>query len=134
MRMRGKLPIFNYKDTWSLDSTLAPIICAGLKKFKEVISSTDWGGYPSDFDTEEDWYKVLDKMIWSFENAHFELNIPEKYWEGTEDMSFTGTLNREKTPEQKALWDEYMKTCNAHQERLEEGFELFGKYFQSLWW
>jgi hypothetical protein len=36
MRMKGKKPIFSYKDTWSLDMVLSPIIAEGLKKFLEV--------------------------------------------------------------------------------------------------
>jgi hypothetical protein len=134
MRMRGKLPIFSYRDTFSLDSTLAPIIAAGLRKFKDTISSTEWGGYPNGFDTEEEWHEVLDKMIWSFENADFEIGLPPEYWEETKGMSLVDTLNRGKTPNQKAIWDEYMKNCEAHQERLVEGFDLFAKHFQSLWW
>jgi hypothetical protein len=46
MRLRGKKPIFNVKDTWSLDSTLNPIIAEGLKKFKEVIMGENVAGYP----------------------------------------------------------------------------------------
>ena len=54
MRMKGKKPIFNYDDTYSLDSTLSPIIAEGLKKFKEVIMNDDNpAGYPLDIVDEE---------------------------------------------------------------------------------
>jgi hypothetical protein len=46
MRFKGKKPIFNYDDTWSLDATLSPIIAEGLKKFKEVIMKDNVAGYP----------------------------------------------------------------------------------------
>jgi|26BtaG_2_1085354.scaffolds.fasta_scaffold18337_2 hypothetical protein len=134
MRMRGKLPIFSYRDTFSLDATLAPIICAGLKKFKDTISSTDWGGYPNGFKTEEDWHEVLDKMIWSFENVDFEIGLPPEYWEEFDGLDPLEVITRERTPTQKVLWGEYMDNCEAHQEKLQEGFDLFAKHFRSLWW
>jgi len=134
MRMRGKLPIFTYRDTFSLDATLAPIICAGLKKFKDAITNTDWGGYPHCFETQEEWHEVIDKMIWSFENADLEIELPEEYWEGTQGMSPLERVKREKTPAQKVMWEEYIRASEEHQEELQKGFDLFAKHFQSLWW
>lgn len=134
MRMRGKLPIFNNKDTWDLSNTLAPIISTGLKKFKEQLCGSDFGGYPCDFETPEEWHKTIDKMILAFEYAVEDVHLNEKYWKGTEGMSIPDKLNRPKTPEMLEMWGDYMKELEERQNQIEEGLELFSKHFQSLWW
>ena len=48
-------------DTWSMYTTLSPIILPMLKQLKATKH-----GYPSDL-TEKQWEKMMDKMIWSFE-------------------------------------------------------------------
>lgn len=112
MRFRGKKPIFNYDDTWSLDMTLAPIIFEGLKKYKEVITSEDnCAGFPGrlygscDFgytveDGDEElaqqtWYRILDEMISAFDGYD---------------------------------------VINDDSEDRQKGIELFAKYFTCLWW
>lgn len=46
MRMKGKKVIFDRMDTLNLETTLSPVIAAGLKKFKEVILEDNVAGYP----------------------------------------------------------------------------------------
>lgn len=80
MRLKGKKPIFNYKDCWSMDMTLSPIIHAGLVKFKEELVKHPFAGYPSDFhkgDDEKDseasyqeWLDTLSKMIYAFDEKN----------------------------------------------------------------
>ena len=90
MRMKGKKVIFDIKDTFSMSHTLDKVICAGLKKFKEVITSDDYNyamGVPFNilvelFPNSDDrnhtneevefggtvWLSYIDMMIYAFEN------------------------------------------------------------------
>jgi len=63
-------------------------------------------GFPSGL-TEEKWDEILDKIIRSFQ---FVVNE----FEGNEDYSLETIKHREK--------------C------MQDGCELFGKYFRNLWW
>ena len=67
----------NYKDTFSLDYTLSPIILAALKKFREQ-SHKDMFGYPSRLNTDFSlpdnsdlgpiiWEGLIDHMIYAFD-------------------------------------------------------------------
>lgn len=49
------------KDTWNLDITIAKFVIPRLELFKKVIDC-----YPKQFDSMEEWYEVLDKMITAF--------------------------------------------------------------------
>jgi hypothetical protein len=101
-------------DTWSLDHTLALIIHPALLKFKEDSLNT---GHPCLCDDpsvctiegnvctcSDQWQMILDKMIWSFEQI------------------ITDDINSYRL-------DQYKQ----YETRMQEGLELFGKYFRSLW-
>lgn len=114
--------IDNY-DTWSMDYTLAHIVTPMLKQLKEkkhgapFVDDADVPEYlrksaapptKNEWDTDENFFKrwdwVMDEMIFAFESK---LN---DYWEDVE-------------------WEER----RVIEERIQNGFVLFGKYFQSLW-
>jgi len=63
-------------------------------------------GNPCDF-TEESWDEVLDKMIFAMQA------IADGSW----------SYENEDIEEARAYWN-----------RVQEGLELFGKYFRDLWW
>lgn len=44
MRMKGKKPIFNYRDCWSLDEVFDKVICEGVKAFKKYHQECGYGG------------------------------------------------------------------------------------------
>lgn len=97
---------FPNDDCWNLDHILAPIILAGLKKFRKlgVLS------YPSKIDEApieiEDglsrWYWAIDEMIWAFE-----------YFIKDDVVD--------------------MIDNKKNYDRMVEGMILFGKYYGSLW-
>lgn len=101
-------------DTWNMDYTLALIIVPMLKQLKDTKH-----GIPSDFVEEgEDWVVgeakwdfVLDKIIWSFEQI-----IHSEY---EEDFHQPNNLN--------------LDAYYAYNEHIQEGLNLFGKYYRSLW-
>jgi hypothetical protein len=95
-------------DTWSMDHTLAPIILPMLVQLKENNHS-----HPSEL-TEQEWDYIMDEMIWTFEQKCRD--------DWMEDYDYN-KWDRE--------WDR--DGANAHQERMSNGFILFGKYFENLW-
>jgi hypothetical protein len=160
--VRHKLPWnkdvvkIDYYDTWSVDHTLAPIILPLLKQLKTTkhgygfIEDEDapkelrsvyalpketweWDG---NVEARYEW--VLDEMIWSFEqlcdeNAEdkFWITKPELDWEHMTEPFEEGQKSREvKWTVEGKLDHEGLK---AHNERIQRGLVLFGKYFRTLW-
>ena len=148
--------IIDYYDTWSMDSTLSPIILAMLKQLKEtkhgfgMIDDEDapkhlhsiyalpketWN-WDDNAEARYEW--VLDEMIWSFEQLCDE-NAEDKFWIVHPKIDWKD-MNRpfdegETTREMKwkvrgELDSEGLK---AHNQRIERGLTLFGKYFRTLW-
>lgn len=119
-------------DTWSMDHTLAHIVLPMLVQLKrtkhgapvvdnddvpeELRMSDKWyeEKYSVNGETDENFFKrwdyVLDEMIWAFNEKC------RDDWRG--DYYYN-------------KWD--MDGYNAHQERISNGFRLFGKYYESLW-
>ena len=102
-KQKTSIRIDNY-DTWSMDHTLAPIILPMLVQLKETTH-----GHPADL-TEQEWDDILDEMIWAFEQKCRD--------DWMEDYDYN-------------KWDQ--EGANAHQERMTNGFRLFGTYFENLW-
>lgn len=117
----------NPKETWSLDVNLAKYIIPRLKKFKELNN-----GYPgiSEMDTPEKWDEALDKMIQAFE---YVIDLDE-YWLDDPRYDYTDIMfgkNKEfyeKIKENKITED--IRRLAA----INEGLQLFAKYYMSLWW
>lgn len=117
-KQKTSVKIHKY-DTWSMDHTLAPIILPMLVQLKETTHS-----HPADL-TEQEWDEILDEMIWAFEQKC------KDDWEDTYYGPYT------ENPDGSILggrfeWidDEGLK---KHQERMSNGFRLFGKYYENLW-
>ena len=135
-------------DTWSMDHTLAPIIVPMLKQLKESkhgAPNVDLEDVPENLrPTEEDienyaqdgatdtkffarWDWVMDEMIWSFEQKCRD-NWEEDYYKYEDDPTNTEGLGLGI----KLVW-ENREGQQAHQERMNNGFRLFGKYYEALW-
>ena len=119
-----KVKLDNY-DTWSMDHTLSYIVLPMLKQLKETkhgapyvddkdvpkeLRSTSAPPKENDWDVDANHFKrwdwVLDEIIWSFEQK-----ISDEYFYKMDDEA------------------EYKK----YDKRLNNGFKLFGKYYQNLW-
>jgi len=103
---------YSDNDLWALDYTLSKVILPYLKGFRK----TNKMGYPMGMKGKmKEWHKTIDKMIWSFEQA-------------LEDHSYCPDY----------LWDKKMKNfkkdkLEEYNKKLQEGFDLFAKYFTNLW-
>lgn len=111
-------------DTWSMDYTLAPIILPMLKQLKETKHGAPFVEMEDrpehlrcevpKYDTDEfhfvAWDWVMDEMIYAFEQKY----SGEEVW-----MRFDPKTE--------------MDALNAEQDRISNGFRLFGKYYEGLW-
>jgi hypothetical protein len=133
-------------DTWSMDHTLAPIILPMLVQLKETkhgapmvdmedvpkelrATKAQQNKYAKGGDVDpkhfERWDYVLDEMIWAFEQKnrdHWEDDYYGPYIESKDKRELFGRFE----------WidDEGRQ---KHQERMTNGFKLFGKYYENLW-
>jgi hypothetical protein len=141
-------------DVWSMDSTLSPIILPMLKQLKKVkhgspfvddedvpakLRSKPLPVKPSKLSKDQDvhkisedpkfhrrWDYVLDELIWTFEQL--------SNWDN--DAKFYDHTESRKEPDLNKSW-RLLKVdkvgLRKHNERIDNGLRLFGKYFRSLW-
>ena len=133
-------------DTWSMDDTLAPIILPMLKQLKATKHGApfvDMADVPKELRPpkeqiskmythgEEDsnyfkrWDWVMDEMIWAFEQKcrnNWQDDFYGGYTEDQKNGPMVGSFE----------WIDH-EGIKAHQERMSNGFRLFGKYYESLW-
>ena len=115
-------------DTWSMDHTLALIIHPMLVQLKQMnhgyFSSdpedapsigqgdvTDYGGNDTRALDRYNW--IMDEMIWTFDELKSDRDHELFYNEETGQYNFEGQ--------------------KEHDERMQNGLRLFGKYFRALW-
>ena len=136
----------SYKDTFSLDYTLSPIILAALKKFREQLYK-DYFGFPSrlstDFQLPEDsdlapiiWEGLIDHMIYAFDMDNepkakdygytVDLIRGEKLDNGCTPVSFKVSSEEAK--------EAYYAAEKEYEDLCRKGRELFAKYYHNLWW
>ena len=140
-----EIEIHDY-DTWSMDDTLAPIILPLLKQLKKTKngapnvdmndvpeklrvndpeSKAFWSNGETDANYFKRWDYVLDEMIWAFE---------EKCKDDWQDQFYGDYIEDEKAGPLGGRF-EWMDRdgLNKHQQRMSNGFLLFGKYYENLW-
>jgi hypothetical protein len=144
-KQKTSIRIDNY-DTWSMDDTLAPIILPMLKQLKaskhgapmvdmkdvpKELRATkkqlDAYGKNGDADPKffERWDWIMDEMIWAFEQKcrdHWEDDYYGDYIEDQKNGPMAGSFE----------WIDH-EGRQKHQERMSNGFRLFGTYFENLW-
>lgn len=129
-------------DTWSMDHTLAHIVLPMLVQLKAtkhgapfvddkdvpmILRSKSAPPKENEWDTDDNHFKrwdwVLDEMIWAFEQKARD-DWQSDYYTYEEDKDAAFGL--------KLVW-ENREGQKAHQERMTNGFSLFGKYYEGLW-
>ena len=129
-------------DTWSMDHTLSHIVVPMLKQLAgskhgspfvddedvpEELKSTSAPPKKDEYDLDDNhhkrWEWVIGEMIWAFEQK------TRNDWEGD-------YYKYEDDPKEmfgmKLVWED-REGRKAHQERMSNGFKLFGKYYEGLW-
>jgi hypothetical protein len=150
-------------DTWNMDSTLGYIILPMLKQIKaakhsspsveltdvpEHLHPTNVDEYGTDNTHHERWEYIMDEMIFAFE--HVRDDGMEQFYIVPPMIDFEKMGNHKETkPVREAFDGEEYFTLDSldwytpgqldeegykkHQERIQHGFTMFGKYYQSLW-
>lgn len=111
------------------------------KSFDFYAETHDWAFEQS----INKWEEILDKIIWSFQQILFddwekkyEYGIPEFDWVPSDQTYLNALTNKvEQTftlldKNKEDHWTDY-NGIREHQRRIQEGLELFGKYYQHLW-
>ena len=130
-------------DTWSMDSTLALIIIPMLKQLQRDRHGIPGAMFENDQMTEGDYYKAAEEkwdnivrhMIWSFEQILEEEHDAFVIIEGKLDLDkYPEDEGKDRIPlrwerEYEMRWDAF----HAYHGRIQEGLDLFGKHYRSLW-
>lgn len=152
-RRKIKVKIHNY-DVWNMGDTLAIVILPMLKELKRQKQGYPWSDHEDgpwyyrfeDYKGEHNWSEtgsyshgrwdwIMDEMIWTFEQILDE-NHENPYWleHGEIDWDAGEPDENGCTPviwkkESRVDWDGLKK----HEEAIQNGLKLFGKYYQTLW-
>lgn len=153
-KRRVYVHIDNY-DVWNADHTLSLIALPLLQKLKQHkhgspnvddedvpagigLRSTEAAPKEHDWDTDANWHDrwewVLDEMIWAHQqevlddpaqDACWTHDVPDACWPFPSGRSGFDAMLDNIQCDQQAL--------NAAMARKQNGFRLFGKYYQALW-
>lgn len=123
-RIRYGFPTY---QAWDFYGWHSRIVTPRLKHLRNNLH-----GHPSDFKSTEEWQVILDKIIWAFENCeqrpdfHYSDDYDHRYMVTETElgkvytsMNTTGTID--------------MTPVIEHNERVQEGLDLFAKYYFDLW-
>lgn len=146
-------------DTWSMDSTLGKIVLPMLKQLK---ANTHGAGFVDDEDVPEEfkttsappkvneydiddnhfkrWEYVMGEMIFAFE-SHQDHTWQDAFRSGDHDMKTVACAwddNGKATMYQWVEGPNNTYKCDYDgmrvvEDRIKNGFRLFGKYYQNLW-
>lgn len=143
-------------DTWNMDSTLAVIILPMLVQLQAtkhgspfvddedvpehfMLRSTQAPAKADEWDVDGNhhrrWDWVLGELIWTFEQLQPDCDWEAQYTSGTADFKFVKTdgdmYEMIRGPRDNYHLDR--TGLDLHQQRIDRGCQLFGKYFQALW-
>lgn len=136
-------------DTWNMDITLAHIIVPMLKQLKAtqhgapMVDSEDAPQFPVghlDDDGNDEfyfdrWNYVMDEMIFAFESKLTDWE--DQFWIRHPQMDLTACSEDDGSFASPIRWFDEGKCdyegMKRYQERMQNGFKLFGKYYDGLW-
>lgn len=92
---------------------------------------------PEGHDIHSRYEWALDEMIWAFEQLCDENNGEDQFWHERGELDFDTYPEDEGKKVKPLRWKKESKVdwdgLRAHQQRIQRGTTLFGKYFQTLW-
>lgn len=148
----------NEQDIWNANTTLAQVILPTLKAFKgskragfPMLSAFDYdsdNSYPqltfpfySETNNEvwnansKEWEEAIDKMIYAFE-SYLDPEFEDQFWKiepeidlDHKEVDADGMIPLKWKVEGECDWEGLTEA----KRKMQEGFELFGKYFVNLW-
>lgn len=102
-------------DVWDADYAIARYSLPLIKQLRQSDNS-----YPCDFSSVAEWHKVLDEIIWALEYL-------------VKDFNGQDLRNIDLNAQGGHFTSEQLSEMNKMEERAQNGYELFGKYFRALW-
>lgn len=140
-------------DTWSMDHTLAHIILPMLKQLQETKHGSQWvddedlplymrHGNPDGHDNwvHYKWEWVLNEIIFAFESK-LDDSWEDQFRHGEAEYKWDLVSGNEEDDENAVyqvnqinpdFWFD-MDGYKLYNDRIQNGFRLFGKYYQGLW-
>lgn len=131
-------------DTYSADYTIGCMVYPLLKQFRKDcigIARIDQEDVPESIRIPQEeydrlngflliyWQWILDEMIWTFEQV-VNRDWEEQYGSGEIDIK---TENGQVEYGPNHTWKVDQEGLQAHINRMQNGFKLFGKYYTNLW-
>lgn len=134
-------------DTWDLDIYYSRLMIASLSQFRSETM-----GYPGYMNSIEEWYAILDKIIFLLKQANEDEPLDEKndleewYQEHLKTRPLTLTKvekdarvyvsnNDEETEAKiKQYYKREEELYEIRTQKRKEAFELMAEYFGHLWW
>lgn len=101
-RKKKGLSKIQNSECWNLNSTIINFVLPRLRKFKEININS----YPEKCGSIENWHKIIDKIVWSFQFA--------------KDVAESNYSNEYRAND--GNWNKY-----------NEGMDLFKDYSLDLW-
>lgn len=150
-----KIKIHDY-DIWGTPETLALIILPMLVMIKEEKAGCPWiddedvpeelrsiNAPPKENEWDWDdlvwgrWAWVLNEMIWTMEQLQPDCDWEQQYYSGEIDFKFVQCKDDLNLSEMVSGPNDTFKVdkdgMDAHNDRINNGLRLFGRYFRSLW-
>ena len=138
-------------DTWSMDHTLAHIVVPMLVQLRETKQGAPFVAFedrpehligtitrPESGDIDEfhfdAWDWVITEMLFAFESKHEDWE--KQFYSGESDITWKPVENSdcfELVDGPNHTFEIDMEGMKKYQERITNGFRLFGKYYQGLW-
>jgi hypothetical protein len=164
MRYNGRKGwIASYKDTWSLQHSLSPIIGAALVKFKETITmegeynkgipvewmcakveeglvswaeEDNWSMYEEDENTcFASFIDMLDECIYAFTCEEPDISDYNFHYNSScEEPDENGCIPFALECTNKEERDRYGMDMKLHNDKVKRGQELFGLWLNTMWW
>ena len=136
-------------DTWDLDVYYSNMIIASLSRFRAETM-----GYPGYMENIDEWYAILDKIIFLLKQANGDEPLEEKnelakWYDGylaTKNLDMTEVANgkamrisltevdEETETKRKQYYKREKELYNIRTQKRKEAFELLAEYFGHLWW
>lgn len=100
---------FEKTEIWNADRTAAKFLYELVRKFRKENKYS----YPPDLPNFEEWQRIVRKMEWSFKEQLKKKHYPDigKYDDN----------------------EKFAKAVEKYEAKLQEGVDLFAKYFSTLW-
>lgn len=136
-------------DTWDLDIFYSSMMIASLSQFRAETK-----GYPGYMNDIDEWYAILDKIIFLLKQANEDEPLEEKnelaewYEEYLKTKPLTMTevadgkamrislkdVDEETEAKRKQYYKREEELYNIRTQKRKEAFELMAEYFGHLWW